>query len=160
MIEMLQTDLVHLTDDQGQNALTIAIKEASKNKNDWEPYFRPLIALLNSRMHHIEGKEETYLSAIGDDVRNNLLYNAALNSLPWYGLEKICKVNIDKMTLTDGENGLYPFMLPAIISRSDSMLKMENLTYKMLRMKPDVIKILENDMHVDDEMMWKRRRMV
>ena len=152
MIDLLQVNLAELTDDEDQGLLAIIITDASNGgEEQWEPYYKPLLELVNSRLHGLDTDENHFL-ARGNGATGNILYNAALNGLPWYGLQSICKVNVDSLIVQHGECGLYPFMLPSVtmkededdipdLAGSDELSMRIDLTYQMLLMRPDVIKI-------------------
>ena len=137
IIDLLEIKLTQLKDSKGQTILTTVIKEASKKNRDWERYFKPLLGLINSRLNNDNDKPNT-LSSKGNGINHNILHAAVINGLPWFGLKDICDANVDGSLVTPhSETGLYPFMMTSEVT------SIENLSYKMLRMRPDVIKMVE-----------------
>ena len=156
MIELLHIDLARIVNSKGQTAMTVAILEASKKEeDDWKKYFKPFLQLINSRLHRIN-VEDNLLSARGNDVdqaynfNNNLLQNAALNGLPWFGMKDICEANFDKLIIPNTESGLFPFMLASEGLKSDL-----TVVYNMLLMRPGV---MESIMIKDDLNERERKR--
>ena len=136
IIEKLQIDLASSLEGQ---TTTIAIQEASKNEAYWSIYFKPLLQLINSRIHKINVEANPF-SARGndeDETNHNILHNAALNGLPWYGMKDICEANYDELIIPNAESGLLPFMLASEGLKSDL-----TVVYNMLLMRPGVMEPL------------------
>lgn len=148
IIDLLDLDLAGIRDSEGQSILTVAIKKASEKEADWIRYFKPVLQLLNSKLHDIDEKDD-HLTARGNEVDQNILWNAIASGLPWYGLKDICVANEDKMIVTDRKTGLYPFMMPKWSQGGDEEKILSlSYSYEMLRIRPDVIDIIVNQGNV------------
>ena len=153
MMDLLKVNLAELSDDQGRGILTTIIKASGDGEDHWISYFKPLLELVNTRLHVLDAYDNR-LRAKGNGAFHNILHNAALNGMSWYALGSICEINEDSLIIPHDESGLYPFMLPCatiieeednIDSEGEDLLMRCDLTYQMLLMRPDVIKIATKD---------------
>jgi len=137
LIEKIRVDLA-LRDDNGKNALMVALSKASEyDIKFWPEYFKPTIELI---LRNARPTANNTANILKDETGRHLLHISADMGLSWELVQVLCKEDSSALGQADELTGVWPFMLAA---RGDGGKSDLTTSFELLRTRPHAIDNVE-----------------